>query len=419
MSATGVSRPHVVVLHRWRDAYAHYDRYLDHDAFAVSYVTTEVGAAGVPAQAAAVAVVDATDDVERVGARIDELAARFGEPAAVVALKEDDLVPAAVLAARRGCFGRTVRELTPFRDKLVMARTVSAAGIPVPATAPAPDPAAVREHAARHGWPVVVKPRTGSSSAGVRLIAGPDEAADLGRDAMRLVQAYEPDPIHHVDGVFDGATLGPWRLSAYLDTCLAFRDGRALGSVEQDDPTLIAAVGVFTTSVLRALTDRPTVFHLELFLGRAEDGSPRCTFLECGARVGGAEIPFVWRDVHGYDLMEAAFRIALGREPQDPPPAAHRTEVGGWLLVPAPAGRPCRIEEATSMIDRNPGPYAEVVPRVGDVLPAADAYYEHVGARYRFRGTDSTAVRAAVLATARDARVTGRTVTDLVTGSPR
>ncbi|BCL17213.1 ATP-grasp domain-containing protein [Micromonospora sagamiensis] len=418
MTATA-TRPHVVVLHRWRDAYAHYDRYVDHDTHAVSYVTTEVGAAGVPEQAAAVALVDATDDVEQVDARIRSLATRFGRPVAVVALKEDDLLPAAVLAVRWGCAGRSPQEVTLFRDKLVMARTVAAAGIPVPATAPAPDPAAVREHAARHGWPVVVKPRAGSSSAGVRLIAGPDEAADVGHDPARLVQAYQPDPIHHVDGVFDGATLGPWRLSAYLDTCLAFRDGRPLGSVEVDEPTVLAAVGAFTTSVLRALTDRPTVFHLEVFLGRAGDGPPHCTLLEVGARVGGAEIPFVWRDVHGYDLMRAAFRIALGHPPPDPPPTGIRTEVAGWLLVPAPAGRPCHIEEATSMTGRDPGPYAEVVPRVGDVLPAADAYYEHVGARYRFRGADSATVRAAVLATARDARVTGRTVTGLVAGGLR
>ncbi|SCL13547.1 ATP-grasp domain-containing protein [Micromonospora nigra] len=401
------ARPHVVVLHRWRDAYAHYDRYLDHDEYAVSYVTTDVGAAGVPPVAVAVALVDATDDVEQVDARIRELAARLGRPAAVVALKEDDLLAAAVLGQRWGCPGRTPQELTPFRDKLIMARRVAAAGLPVPATAPAPDPAAVRAHAARHGWPVVLKPRLGSSSAGVRLVADPDGAARVGHDPGRLVQAYHPDPIHHVDGVFDGHALGPWRVSAYLDTCLAFRDGRPLGSVEQDDPVVRDTVGAFTLRVLRALTDRPTVFHLELFLGRADDGSPRCTFLEVGARFGGAEIPFVWRDVHGYDLAAAAFALALGHPPPPPPPP--RPEVAGWLLLPAPARRPCRITEATSMIGRDPGPYAEVVPRVGDVLPAADAYYEHVGARYRFRGSGSAAVHAAVVATARDARVSAAT----------
>ncbi len=413
-------RPHVVVLHRWRDRYAHYESYLDHDRYTVSYLTTEVGAAGVPA-AGQVALVGATDDVTQTHTEIVRLAQRHGPPRAIVALKEDDLLAAAVLAHRWRCPGRTPAQLAPFRDKLLMARTVAAAGIAVPDTAPAPDPAAVSAHGARHGWPVVVKPRTGSSSQGVRLV-GPEDVPALPYDgpASLLAQARNDDPIHHVDGVFDGTVLGPWRLSRYVDTCLNFRDGRPLGSVEQDDPTVLAAVETFTTAVLRALTDRPTVFHLELFLGRADDGSPRCTFLEVGARVGGAEIPFVWRDRHSYDLMDAAFRIALGRPPQDAPDRGPQPgEVGGWLLVPAPAERPCRIVEATSMLGRVPGPYAEVVPRPGDLLPAADAYYEHVGARFRFRGPDTATVLAAVQATARDARVTGRACADPVAGGVR
>lgn len=413
-------RPHVVVLHRWRDRYAHYDRYLDHDRYTVSYLTTEVGVAGVPA-GGQVALVGATDDVAQVHTEIVRLARRHGPPRAIVALKEDDLLTAAVLAHRWRCPGRTAAQLGPFRDKLLMARVVAAASIAVPDTAPAPDADAVRAHGARHGWPVVVKPRIGSSSQGVRLVA-PEDVNDLPYDgsASMLVQARNDDPIHHVDGVFDGTRLGPWRLSRYVDTCLNFRDGRPLGSVEQDDPTVLSAVEVFTTAVLRALTDQPTVFHLELFLGHAEDGSPRCTFLEVGARVGGAEIPFVWRDVHSYDLMDAAFRIALGRAPEATPDRVWRPgEVAGWLLVPAPAQRPCRIVEATSMLARVPGPYAEVVPQAGDVLPAADAYYEHVGARFRFRGPDTAAVLAAVQATARDARVTGRACADPVAGGVR
>jgi len=113
----------------------------------------------------------------------------------------------------------------------------------------------------------------------------------------------------------------------------------------------------------------------------------RCTFLEGGARIGGAEIPFVWREVHGYDLMDAAFRDPNG-------------EVAGRLLVPATTLRPCVSEAATSVLGRDPGPYAEVVPRPGDVLPAADAYCEHVRARYRFRGRDTATVMAAVRAAA-------------------
>ena len=48
--------------------------------------------------------------------------------------------------------------------------------------------------------------------------------------------------------------------------------------------------------------------------------------------------------------------------------------------------------------------------RPGEILPAADAYYEHVGGRFRFRGTRSADVTAAIAATARDFRVSAEAV---------
>ncbi|MDH6143445.1 hypothetical protein P3T35_005480 [Kitasatospora sp. GP30] len=399
-------RPHIAVLHRWRDRYAEYERYLDHDRYAVSYLTTEVGAPAVPRGAAEVVIVPATDELPLVRKELERLAARHGPLRAVVALKEDDLLVAAELAAGLGAPGRSIGQLLPFRDKLLMARQVADAGLTVPPFAPAPDPQAVAGFAARHGWPVVLKPRTGSSSAGVRILRGPEDLAAADWSGVpALVQAFNPHPIHHVDGVFDGRRLGPWRASRYLDTCLDFRTGTPLGSVEVDDPRTLRAIEEFTTAVLRALTDAPTVLHLELFLQ-----GDRCSFLEVGARVGGAEIPFLWRELHGYDLMEAAFRIAVGERPRAAADPALGSRVGGWLLAPLPAARPCVIEQATPMVGRSPGPYAESVPRPGELVPAADAYYEHVGGRFRFAGPSSAAVKEAITATARDFRVTARPV---------
>jgi hypothetical protein len=290
-----------------------------------------------------------------------------------------------------------------------MAQQVRRAGLAVPTTAQAPDRSAVRSFARAHGWPVVVKPRIGSSSEGVVRIDSDEDVDDLLFDADRphIVQSLVPHPVHHVDGVFDGQDLLCWKPSRYLNTCLGFRSGSTLGSVEEDRPQVAEVIGRFTVQALRALTSAPTPFHLEAFVDTTT-GKPACTFLEVGARVGGAEIPYIWRDVHGYDLMEAAFRIALGERP---PPfrSSPEPETAGWLLVPAPAARPCVITGITPMTGRQPGPYAEELLSRGEVLPAADAYYEHVGGRFRFRGPSSSDVETAVEATARDFRVTGRT----------
>ncbi|MDT5038441.1 MAG: hypothetical protein QOE03_3626 [Micromonosporaceae bacterium] len=406
-AAPGSGRPHVVVINRWRERYADYPQYIEHDRYAVTYVSTAVGLASVPPTAAATALVEATDDLDAVRVAVHGLVGRFGPPAAILALKEDDLLVGARLRQEWDCPGQRPHELEVFRDKGAMCAAIAKAGLPVAAFAPAPHDGAVLDFAAEHGWPLIIKPRVGSSSAGVVRLDGPADLAMIRFDGEPLlVQAFCADPIYHVDGLFDGARVLTHRASRYINTCLGFRTGSALGSVEVDDAVLDGVIRAWAGRFLAALSAAPVVFHLEVFVGAAAHGRPTCTFLEVGARTGGAEIPFVWRQVHGYDLMAAAAHIQLGRPaPPIPPVAPAGDGVAGWLLVPAPAQRPCRITHSTPMVGRVPGLYAEVVLRPGQVLPLADAYYEHVGGRFRFRAATSADVERAIVETARHYRV--------------
>ncbi|MFD4444534.1 acetyl-CoA carboxylase biotin carboxylase subunit family protein [Nocardia sp. NPDC058519] len=394
------SGSHVVVLHRWRDRYADYARYLDHTEHTVTYISTEVGTESVPSTAREVVVVPAIDDLPVVAAEVRTLARRFGPPDHIVALKEDDLIVAAQLRAQWGCPGPTVAETMPFRDKVTMSTLVAASGIDVPAFAEIGDGSDVERFAVAHGWPVVVKPRAGSSSAGVVVATRRDEIPAHVSGAM--VQAFSSGEIHHIDGVFDGSEVVVHTISRYLRTCLEFRAGVPIGSVEVDDAATHRRAGLFAQRALRALTTRPTVFHLEAFLDNNV-----FRFLEVGARAGGAEIPFVWRDLHNYDLNGAAFRIALGAQPPAVGAVDTGGPVGGFLLVAAPAERPCRIDRSTPMLGAVPELYAEVVLQPGQILPAADAYYEHVGGRFRFRGSSTAAVAAAVTRVGAEYQITG------------
>ncbi len=393
-------KPHILVIHRWRDQHALYETYLDHHANRVSYVTTDLARQSIPAGAADVISVSATDDFHQVLAAIEKLAERFGHPERVVALNEGDLDTAAELRQHLGCPGDNPERVARFRDKLTMAQMVAAAGIPIPAFADAPDLDAVLRFADEHGLPAIVKPRRGTASRDVLRV---DSVDDLERLCQlpaepRLVQEYCGDPIYHVDGLWTGTTLGPWRASRYLNnTCMEFATGDTLGSVEVDEPELLGLLGEFTAAVGAALSDQPWVFHLEVFVGVHPDGSPRLSFLEAGARVGGAEIPFVWREVHAVDLMAAAMDIQLGRTPASDPAQTRR--VGGWLLVRTSVPTPCRVVAADLAVSEGRAPYAKVVPTVGQRVPKVGGY-EHVGARFRFQGASTDDVERAITETA-------------------
>jgi hypothetical protein len=401
---TGSAKPHIVVINRWRESYARYAEYVDHGTHRVTYISTEVGLPSVPEAAADVVLVERTDDLDAVRAATRLLAARYGPPRGIVSLKEDDLLVAAALREEWGCPGPRTAFLEPFRDKFLMATAVAEAGLDVPDFALAPDARTVVEFGRDHGWPLVVKPTRGSCSEGVVRLDGPEDAPHLDfTGEPLLVQRFQAGRIYHVDGVFTGTQLLHWTASRYVNTCLGFRSGSFLGSVEENDESVLAAIGAHAVRALKALTGQATVFHLEVFVDTVS-GRPHVSFLEVGARVGGAEIAFVWREVHGYDLMNAAFQFQLER-PLPPGAPGQDREFGGYLLIPAPAARPCRITEVTPMSGRTPGPYAEALLGVGEVLPLADAYYEHVGGRFRFRGRSSEEVESALRATATGFRV--------------
>ncbi|GAA0664579.1 hypothetical protein GCM10010193_14920 [Kitasatospora atroaurantiaca] len=396
---------HLIVIHRWSDRYADYGDYVDHGTHRVSYVTTPRAVGSLPPGAAATRLVGSTEDAKEVRAAVASLIEQLGRPARIIALHEVDLDIAAELREELDVPGENLDGLAPFRDKLVMARRLAAGGIPHPATEPAPEHAAVHAFAERHGWPVLVKPVRGTASSGVTRL---DSTAALDAYVFppgvpMLVQPYLPHEILHVDGVATGEGLGPWRASRYLNTCLDFTRGAALGSVELDDPRLLDAIGEFTARTVRALSDGPWVFHLELFLSGGAD-APELQVLEVGARPGGAEVPFIWKEVHGIDLMAAAFAVQAGSPLPTAATASGSTspaaaELGGWLLVPTPTTRPCRVTAATPRAGTADGPYTERIPAPGETLADVPGY-EHSGARFRFRGADTAEVEAAILRTA-------------------
>lgn len=380
----------VLIVNRWGDDFADYGRYVDHDDHVVAYVTVPPHVPAVPAGTVHVEVVDDMTDADRVLAAAERCRAAVREFDKVLALSEFDLLTAARVREALGVPGADTAATMRFRDKPTMKDVLAAAGVRVPrfrVVRDVDDVAAFRREL--NGAAVVVKPRTGAASIGTVVLpagASPHKAlAGVDLDGFQ-VEEYLDGPIWHVDGLLRAGDLLCVRASRYVNTCYDFACGLPLGSVVQSGRDADDVVA-FADRSLRALGIGDGAFHLEII-----ESPAGLAFLEVGARVGGGEIPFVFRDVYGVDLVGDWIRIELAEEPRTVP-GQDAGEHAGFLMIPEVVGQ--RLVARRSMVGVVPGLYAEVLPPVGHVFDGHGGYETLLG-RFRYRAPTPDAVEAAI-----------------------
>jgi hypothetical protein len=338
-------------------------------------------------------------DGDAVVAAARELERRLGRFDHVIALSEFDLETGARIRAELGVQGASPRDIRRVRDKVAMKRHVAAAGIRVPRFVPAASAETVRGFAAEVGLPVVLKPRDSAASQGVVVAESRDEleAALASVDLARYeCEEYIAGDVFQLDGIVAADRLLAMRPARCINTDLAFARGERVGSVLNDDAELESRLRAFTARVLAALRLHTGAFHLEVFRVPA-DGLPGgydLVFLEIGARVGGAQISYMWRDLYGVDLNDAWIRLQLG-ETVTLPALDASSPVGGFLLVPEPPGGPWQVAATRSLAGSIPELYLELLPPVGTILDGRGGY-DDIAGRFRFRGDSSAQVEAAI-----------------------
>jgi len=208
-----------------------------------------------------------------------------------------------------------------------------AAGVRVPDFVHLLNAEEVSEFLRRTPAPWLLKPRTGASAMGMRLLLDEGEvweaAAELDaraeaheRAPHHLLEAFVPGDVYHVDSlVASGRVLfacvgrygaPPFEVAHHGGVSTSHTPRR--GSAEERG--LLAA----NRRVLAALGFREGTTHAE-FIHGAEDG--RFYFLEAAARVGGAHTAETVEAATGVNLWREWARIELADEerPYEPPPA--------------------------------------------------------------------------------------------------
>jgi hypothetical protein len=379
----------ILIINRWDDDFADYNRYVDHNTHQVTYVTIPTHARRIPTGTEHTEFVGDMTDTERILTAVEQCRKAVGEFDRVLALSEFDLLTAANVREIYSVPGLDTAATLNFRDKPRMKEILGAAGVRVPRFCLVRTPEEVVAFTAELACDVIVKPRTGAASVGCLFLSRGTNFQDaLASLDLRDYEAEEflSGPIWHVDGLMHQGELGCGYGSRYLNTCYDFAHGRFLGSVVRSGPEADEVVA-FAGRCLQLLGLQSSAFHLEII-----ETPSGLAFLEVGARVGGGEIPFIFRDVYGIDLVGDWIRMELGEEPLTMPSGNH-AEHAGFLMVPEAVGQ--RVISRNSMMGTVAELYAEVLPAVGHVFDGSGGYENLLG-RFRYRATTAEAVERAI-----------------------
>jgi biotin carboxylase len=257
----------------------------------------------------------ASGHVER---RVIELARERGVER-VIACQERDMDRAAQLRDVLGLPGQGFASVRPFRDKILMKERVAGTGVPVAEYAAVECPVDVLDFAERHGFPVVVKPRDGAGSFGVRILRSPSDVDEFvrgwtsppGTQSNLMVERFVSDYMCHVDGlVVDGHLVYAWP-SRYMYALAAFQgdlSARMDVTLNEDDPLTDRLLRLADTVLDRMPCPRDFTFHAEIF----HTPDDELVLGEIACRTGGAAQRDVQRTLFGLDPSECWVRAQLG-----------------------------------------------------------------------------------------------------------
>lgn len=237
---------------------------------------------------------------------------------AAVSLTEAGLQVAADIAAALLLPGLRPDVVERTRDKVLMREWLAErSATPLP-FAPVQRRADVEHFVAREGFPVVLKPRAGQGSRGVRLIAGVHDLDALTADLSGfIVESLVPGPEYSVEvmtcsGVHHVAAI----TAKTTQTADADHPFVEIGHTVPADlpPAAAHAIATFVTSFLDDIGIDEGVSHTEVRL--APDGPQ---VIETHSRVGGDSIPTLVRHATGFDLIDhfahfVVHRTCPGRE---------------------------------------------------------------------------------------------------------
>lgn len=230
------------------------------------------------------------------------------QPDAVVSVREDGLVPAALASTHLGLAGTPLEVVEVLRDKARMREllTDKAPHLTVRSAVPGSVGEAVDTFREWGGGPAVLKPRASSGSRGVVLVDSVDKLRAQGDPSGRLLEEYLPGQEYSAESFSVGGTH---RIVALVEKHVG------PSFIEMAHVVPAPSIGLSSTKVIHdqlaefldavGLVDGPAHTEFKLTGGGLK-------IIESHNRIGGDGIPHLVRLVTGTDLQRWSLGWPLG-----------------------------------------------------------------------------------------------------------
>ncbi|TMM34909.1 MAG: ATP-grasp domain-containing protein [Actinobacteria bacterium] len=308
--------------------------------------------------------------------------ARIACLAGVTSSSEYFMATAAQVAAKLDLPAPDPAALNRCRHKDRQRAVLEQAGVPVPAFRPAGEVSRCVRVADELGYPVVVKPTTGSGSIGVRrcgtrtavarhaaqLLGNPTDERGRPTPRLVLVERYVPGPEYSVE-TFDDTAVAV--VAKHLGAEPHFVEtGHDVPAPVP--PAVAAALRATALEAIGALGLGWGAAHTELRL--TADGP---VVIEVNPRLAGGMIPTVVRLATGVDLVDAVVARATGHRPAPVPQAGTHASIR--FVTAAAAGTVTDIA-GLAEARATPGVHlAEVTVEPGTGIAVTHSFRDRVG----------------------------------------
>ncbi|HLA99707.1 MAG TPA: ATP-grasp domain-containing protein [Anaerolineales bacterium] len=233
----------------------------------------------------------------------------------IIALDDYDVETAGILRDHLRLPGMSASHARHFRDKLTMRGLAHAARIPVPEFTAAFNYQRLREFMERVPPPWLLKPRSEASAMGINTIQHADQLWPMldklgDQQSFFLLERFLPGDVFHVDGLVEDGKPIFAEAHQYARPPMSVYQGGGVFVTRTLERTSPAArsLAALNRRLLKALDARRGAFHAEYIRSH---GDGKYYFLECAARVGGANIAEAIEYATGINLWAEWARLEI------------------------------------------------------------------------------------------------------------